>query len=195
MLQLNLQQWCSLLVRDLSPNNRSYQVIPYHQSSSNQIDFLLLLILGFFLLCRNEASGIQEHLVLSLKLVIFWQPFAGVNLSLVHSCSQRSKIPRHLRVVLTDSISFNYIHLRHNDNSTANCLNCLNWLNWLGVRKGVSTFLALDRYFVSSIRIPLKNSITNSLPPRSKLSRTHIISLWNVCFTRMILSYFSCFTR
>ena len=151
-----------------------------------------VLILGFFLLCRNEASGIQEHLVLSLKLVIFWQPFAGVNLSLVHSCNQRSKIPRHLWVVLTDSISFNYIHLRHNDNSTANCLN---WLNWLGVRKRISTFLALDRYFVSSIGIPLKNSITNSLPPRSKLLRTHIISLWNVCFTRMILSYFSCFTR
>ena len=195
MLQLNLQQWCSLLVRDLSLNNRSYQVIPYHQSSSNQIYFLLLLILGFFLLCRNEASGIQEHLVLSLKLVIFWQPFSRVNLSLVHSCNQRSKILRHLRVVLTDSISFNYIHLRHNDNSTANCLNCLNWLNWLGVRKRISTFLALDRYFVSSIGIPLKNSITNSLPPRSKLSRTHIISFWNVCFTRMILSYFSCFTR
>ena len=85
------------------------------------------------------------------------------------------KIPRHLRVVLTDSISFNYTHLSHNDTSTTNCLNCLNWLNWLGVRKRISTFLALDRHFASSTMISLKNSTTNSLPPRSKLSRTHII--------------------
>ena len=59
------------IICGLSPNNGSYQVIPYHKSSSSQIDFFLLLILCVFFLCRNDASGIQKHLVLSLKLLIF----------------------------------------------------------------------------------------------------------------------------
>ena len=146
--------------------SKKRRVIPYHESSSSDesslsefkliVFFLLLVFFSFFflILCQSDVSGIQEHLVLSLKR--FSQPFARVNSALIHGCVHRSKhskvstsFPQRIQPI------FAYTHLRQKS-----------LLNDKPSRFGAwSWFLVLYRH-VTSIGTPSS--------PRPKLWRTYI---------------------